>query len=74
VVLLSGAATESAGDEDIDLPPISDNAFYSAIFERGLPRQHARARFIDEELWGHTPHLGHHQLAAVVAAGHAQCC
>jgi NAD-dependent SIR2 family protein deacetylase len=52
-----------------DLPPVNDNAFYSAIFERVYPDRDARARFVDEQLRDHTPHLGHHQLAALVAAG-----
>jgi NAD-dependent SIR2 family protein deacetylase len=51
------------------LPPVKDNAFYSAIFERVYPDRDARARFVDEQLRDHMPHLGHHQLAALVAAG-----
>ncbi|HEU4675296.1 MAG TPA: SIR2 family protein [Motilibacteraceae bacterium] len=56
-------------DEAQGLPPVRDNAFYSAIFERVYPDRDARARFIDAQLRGHTPHLGQHQLAALVAAG-----
>jgi NAD-dependent SIR2 family protein deacetylase len=56
-------------DNTHDLPPVNGNAFYSAIFERVYPDRDARARFVDEQLRGHAPHLGHHQLAALVAAG-----
>ena len=52
-----------------DLPPLADDASYSAIFERVYPDRDARARFVMEQLAGFEPHLGQHTLAALVAAG-----
>jgi hypothetical protein len=56
-------------DGTLGLPPVNDNGFYSAIFERVYPDRDARARFVDQQLRGQTPHLGQRQLAALVAAG-----
>ena len=51
------------------LPPLADNAFYSAVFEKVYPDRDARARFVLERLSGRRPHPGQHTLAALVAAG-----
>jgi hypothetical protein len=51
------------------LPPLADNAFYSAIFEKVYPDRDARARFVLKQLDGRRPHSGQHVLAALVAAG-----
>ena len=51
------------------LPPLADNAFYSAIFEKVYPDRDARARFVIDQLAGRRPHPGQHMLAALVAAG-----
>lgn len=50
------------------LPPISDDAFYSAIFERVFPDRDARARFVMEVLAGRQPHHGQHILAGLAAS------
>ena len=49
------------------LPKITDDAFYSAIFERVFPDRDARARFIMEALAGRVPHHGQHVLAGLAA-------
>ncbi len=51
------------------LPPLADNAFYSAVFEKVYPDRDARARFVLDQLAGRRPHPGQHMLAALVAAG-----
>ena len=51
------------------LPPLTDNAFYSAIFEKVYPDRDARARFVLGQLAGRRPHAGQHMLAALVASG-----
>ena len=51
------------------LPPLADNAFYSAVFEKVYPDRDARARFVLDQLAGRSPHPGQHMLAALVAAG-----
>jgi NAD-dependent SIR2 family protein deacetylase len=51
------------------LPPLAENAFYSAIFEKVYPDRDARARFVRDQLAGRRPHPGQHMLAALVAAG-----
>jgi NAD-dependent SIR2 family protein deacetylase len=51
------------------LPPLADNAFYSAIFEMVYRDRDARARFVRGQLAGRRPHPGQHMLAALVAAG-----
>jgi NAD-dependent SIR2 family protein deacetylase len=51
------------------LPPLADNAFYPAVFERVYPDRDARARFVCDQLAGRSPHPGQHMLAALVAAG-----
>jgi hypothetical protein len=53
------------------LPPLADNSFYSAIFEKVYPDRDARARFVMAQLDGRRPHPGQHMLAALVAAGMA---
>lgn len=53
------------------LPAISDDAFYSAIFERVFPDRDARARFVMEELAARVPHHGQHVLAGLVASDFA---
>jgi hypothetical protein len=50
------------------LPPLQDNSFYSAIFEKVYPDRDSRARFVVDRLAGRRPHLGQHTLAAMVAA------
>jgi hypothetical protein len=49
------------------LPRITDDAFYSAIFERVFPDRDARARFIMEALASRVPHHGQHVLAGLTA-------
>lgn len=49
------------------LPNITDDAFYSAIFERVFPDRDARARFIMEALASRVPHYGQHVLASLAA-------
>jgi NAD-dependent SIR2 family protein deacetylase len=51
------------------LPPLADNAFYSAVFEKAYPDRDSRARFVLGQLVGRRPHPGQHTLAALVAAG-----
>jgi NAD-dependent SIR2 family protein deacetylase len=51
------------------LPPLADNAFYSAVFEKVYDDRDARARFVSDQLSGRHPHPGQHMLAALVAAG-----
>ena len=51
------------------LPPLAENAFYSAVFEKVYPDRDARARFVLDQLAGRRPHQGQHLLAALVAAG-----
>jgi hypothetical protein len=51
------------------LPALSDNSFYSAVFEKVYPDRDSRARFVREQLAGRRPHPGQHALAALVAAG-----
>jgi len=55
-------------DGRLGLPPVADNGFYSAIFERVYPDRDARARFVMAQLAGRRPHAGQHMLAAMVAA------
>jgi hypothetical protein len=54
-----------------DLPAISDDAFYSAIFERVFPDRDARARFVMDELAGRRPHHGQHVLAGLATSDFA---
>lgn len=56
-------------DDRLGLPPLADNGFYSAIFEKVYPDRDARARFVMTQLAGRRPHAGQHMLAAMVAAG-----
>jgi hypothetical protein len=49
------------------LPPLAENAFYSAIFEKVYPKRDARARFVREQLAGRRPHPGQHMVAAGLA-------
>ena len=51
------------------LPPLAENSFYSAVFEKVYPDRDARARFIMDRMTGRSPHAGQHTLAALVAAG-----
>jgi NAD-dependent SIR2 family protein deacetylase len=51
------------------LPPLAENAFYPAVFEKVYPDRDARARFVWDQLAGRRPHPGQHMLAALVAAG-----
>lgn len=49
------------------LPPATDPAFYSAVFERVYPDREDRARFVTQMLHGVRPHIGHRVLAALIA-------
>jgi NAD-dependent SIR2 family protein deacetylase len=53
------------------LPLLTDDSFYSEVFEKVYPDRDSRARFVMSQLASRRPHPGQHTLAGLVAAGMA---